>query len=87
MTELEAVRTQLVTNLTSRFMSPMVKLLDSEKKSFATNEKKIKLTIAQYEGEIERLIATLDKEQPAGCALIGVMCLLLRCVRIVPIEC
>jgi len=66
MTELEAVRTQLVTNITGRFMSPMVKLLGNEKKNFATNEKKIKTTIATYEGDIERLISTLDKEQPAG---------------------
>jgi len=66
LSEVEGVRTQLVTNITSRFMSPMVKLLNNEKKNFATNEKKIKTTIATYEGEIERLISTLDKEQPAG---------------------
>lgn len=66
LTEVESVRTQLVTNITARFMSPMTKLLSNEKKVFLTNEKKIKTTIATYETEIERLISTLDKEQPAG---------------------
>ena len=66
LTEVESVRNQLVTNITTRFTSPMTKLLSNEKKTFATNEKKIKTTLANYEGEIEKLITALDKEQPAG---------------------
>ena len=64
--ETDNLRNQLANNLNSKFTGPMSKSLASEKSKFAQNEKKVKTTIATYEGELQKMIQTLAKEQVAG---------------------
>ena len=62
----EGTRSSLTGNINKQFTAPMSKALASDKKAYMSNEKKVKATMGQYDAEIEKLIALLDKEQPYG---------------------
>mmetsp|Transcript_15098 Transcript_15098/g.25960 ORF Transcript_15098/g.25960 Transcript_15098/m.25960 type:complete len:258 (-) Transcript_15098:57-830(-) len=66
LSEIESVRNGLAGKLHEKFVMPMAKSLDTEKKRFSTNEKRDMKTIHNYEAELNRMVHNLRSEAKFG---------------------